>query len=357
MLHNQTNQYSEAQSRVQEVSGSRAALDLQTTLHQNEQRGTRQRAYRNKQGSAVENTTKPRQNPLLEKLKTKQDVLDKLSQDMRLRNLSQHTYAEYYRYSKSFQDYFNKPAIELGVEDAREYLLYLSDVRELTPGTINIHNAAIRFLYRITLETHFPSSNIPMKRIRRSIPDILTREEIKAMLDACDNLRDKCILMVAYSAGLRVSEVAGLRARDIDGVKIRLFIEKGKGDKDRYAILAQSTLDTLREFWKEYRPKDHLFISRNKRPISHRAIQEVFRRHAIKAGITKKVSMHTLRHGFATHLLEDGATILHIKQSLGHSKVETTYFYLRLLAIHEMNVKSPMDTFLKNAVADGDSYA
>ena len=289
-------------------------------------------------------------------LKTKQDVLDRLSDDLKLRSLSPHTRDYYFRRARFFQDYFDKPATELGVCDIREYLLHLSEEKGLAVGTVNAYNAAIRFLFNVTLNRPMNTAMIPMKPVVRHIPDILTRDEVKAMFDACEgNLRDKCILMVTYSAGLRVSEIAKLRVKDIDSLKMQLFIEKGKGRKDRFAILAETTLDTLREFWRKHRPKDYLFISRNKRPMSTRAIQEVFHKYADRIGLTKNVTIHTLRHSFATHLLEDGVGIHKIKQLLGHKDIKSTYFYLRLLGIDELGVTSPLDKFVRDVGGDGDA--
>ncbi len=277
---------------------------------------------------------------------TKEEILQKLEFDTRLRGLSKNTQAEYYTKVKQFQNYYDKPATELTVEDIKNYLYYLLDEKGLSPGTINTYNSGLRFLYKVTLETPINLNKIPSHRKPRKFPDILTRKEVDALFNACDNLRDKCILMTIYSAGLRLSEVANLKVSDIDSQKMQLFIREGKGGKDRFAILSKACLETLREYWKQYQPKEWLFYSRNRtgKHITSRAVQNIFIKYKELAGITKNVTTHTLRHSFATHLLENGVSIFHIKQLLGHANISTTCFYLHLVKISELNVNSPLDT-------------
>jgi len=142
---------------------------------------------------------------------------------------------------------------------------------------------------------------------------------------------------------MRLDEVAHLMVADIDSQKMQIFIPKGKGGKDRFAILSQANLHILWEYWKAYRPKEYLFLSRYRRTMTNKAVEDVFHKARKLAGITKKVSIHTLRHSFDTHLLEDGVSIYHIKQLLGHADISTTCFYLHLVKISELNVQSPLD--------------
>ena len=277
---------------------------------------------------------------------TKHDVLNKLSQDTKLRGLSKHTQDEYYTKAKQFQDFYGKPATEMGVEEVRAYLLYLQEERKLSSGTINTYNSGLRFLYNITLEMPINVAKIPRHKRNRKIPNILTRSELQSLFDACDNLRDRCMLITAYSAGLRANEITHLRVKDIDSEKMQIFINQGKGGKDRFAILSKANLDILREYWLKYRPKEYLFLSRNRRVMTTKTFQAIFDKSVAKAGITKDVTPHSLRHSFATHLLEDGVSIYHIKKLLGHSDISTTCFYLRMVKISELNVASPMDKFL-----------
>ena len=280
---------------------------------------------------------------------TKEKILQKLQFDTILRGLSKNTQDEYYTKVKQFQNYYDKPATELTIEHIKNYLYYLLTEKGLSPGTINTYNSGLRFLYNVTLDMQINLNKIPCHRKQRKFPDILTRDEISALFNACDNLRDKCILMTMYSAGLRLSEASSLKVSDIDSQKMQIFIRNGKGGKDRFAILSQANLDILREYWKQYRPKDWLFCSRNETGthITSRATQNIFYKYKNIAGITKKVTSHTLRHSFATHLLENGVSIFHIKQLLGHSDISTTCFYLHLVKISELKVVSPLDTLVE----------
>jgi site-specific recombinase XerD len=188
---------------------------------------------------------------------------------------------------------------------------------------------------------------IPRQKQRRRIPETLTREELAkifATCDDCNNIRDKAVLMTIYSAGLRLSEAANLRVKDIDSKTMRIFVLSGKGDKDRFTVLSKTTLEVLREYWKKYRPTDKLFLTKYGAPITARGLQDICKKYFIMAGITKQVSTHTLRHSFATHLLEDGANIVHIKKVMGHTHIQSTTFYLHVANIENV-VISPLDTY------------
>ncbi len=274
---------------------------------------------------------------------TMEQVLEQVVFHAELRGLSRHTVVEYYTKAKHFQNYYGKSATELDVYDIQNYLHYLYKEKKYCKGTVNTYNSGLRFLYNVVLDQPLNLFKIPCHKKQRQFPDILTRDEIDALLDTCDNLRDKCILTTTYSAGLRLEEVTRLQVADIDSQKMQIYIRKGKGDKDRFAILSEKNLEVLRAYWKQFRPKEDLFISRLHRPLTCKAVQDIFQKAKNRAGITKKVSIHTLRHSFATHLLENGVSIYHIKQLLGHADISTTCFYLHLVKISELNVKSPLD--------------
>lgn len=282
---------------------------------------------------------------------TKEEILEKLKYEAILRGLSKNTQDEYYTKAKQYQDYYDKPATELNIDDIKNYLYYLLTEKGLSPGTINTYNSGLRFLYNATLNSPVNGNQIPCHHKQRRFPDILTRDEITALFNACDNLRDKCMLMTMYSAGLRLSDVSCLKVTDIDSAKMQIFIRNGKGGKDRFALLSKTNLEVLRAYWKEYRPKEWLFYSRNNTGthITTRATQDIFRKYKALAGITKKVTCHTLRHSFATHLLEAGVSIYHIKQLLGHADISTTCFYLHIVKISELNVVSPLDTLVERS--------
>jgi len=286
---------------------------------------------------------------------TKEQVLEKLKFDVELRGLSKNTQDEYLTKAKMFQDYFDRPATELGVEDVRLYLHHLTTVKKLAPESVNSYNSGLRFLFGVTLDANLNLRQIPRHRKPRKLPDILTQKEVQALFNACDNLKDKCILMTLYGAGLRLSEVASLKVSDVHSDKMQLFIRNAKGGKDRYALLSQANLEILRAYWKAYHPKEWLFYSRNHtgKHITSRAVQNIFKKYVKKAKITKNVSVHTMRHSFATHLLESGTSIYHIKQLLGHSNINTTCVYLHLVKIESLNVISPLDQISESEKANG----
>lgn len=278
---------------------------------------------------------------------TQEEILEKVTFHTTLRGLSPSTAENYYLYSRLFQRYHGKAADEMGLGEVLQFLHHLHHDCGYKKSSVSVANASLRFLYRRVLDAPLDQDKLPAYFRSKSLPDILTREELSEILDAATNLRDRSILTVAYSAGLRVGEVAALRVQDIDSKKMQIFIKGGKGGKDRFAILSPVTLELLRKYWKVHRPPNGLFCSLRApyQQLKIAAIQKIFRETKKRAGITKRFTMHSLRHAFATHLLEDGASIYHIKELLGHSRISTTCVYLHILAISNMQVQSPLDKF------------
>lgn len=276
---------------------------------------------------------------------TQEEILEQVQFQGELRGLSAKTQYDYYLYVRQYQNHFGKPADELTISDAQAYLHHLLMERKLKKGSVNFANAALRFLYRRVLGTPLEEEKIPRYGRSRRLPDILSREETLRLFEAGGNLRNKCILMTTYGAGLRLSEVAKLWVSDIDSKKMQIFIRGGKGEKDRFAILLQVNLELLREYWRAYRPKDWLFYPRGhkERHLGIRAVEKIFDQTLTRSGIPKDVTMHTLRHSFATHLLEDGADLFCIKELMGHSRVTTTCMYLHMRSAAQMGVVSPLD--------------
>ncbi|WP_341462423.1 tyrosine-type recombinase/integrase [Clostridium tyrobutyricum] len=187
-------------------------------------------------------------------------------------------------------------------------------------------------------------NKIPRIKERRRLPVVLSPEEVKDIFDATRNIKYKTILMTIYSAGLRVSEVCNLKVTDIDSKNMQIFIKQGKGKKDRYSLLSKSNLQILREYWKTYKPEEHLFSGRYRTDaITTRSVQKIFQKSKEKAGITKPATVHTLRHSFATHLLDAGTDICYIQRLLGHTRITTTTIYLHLRRMDLLNIKSPLD--------------
>jgi len=222
----------------------------------------------------------------------------------------------------------------------------LINKKKASPSTVNTYSAAIRFLFAVTFNRTLNYLQIPRQKKTKTLPEVLTREEVFSIIKSCNNIKHKAMIMVIYSSGLRVSEAAALKIQDIDSKNMRLFVDYGKGSKDRYILLSETCLSFLREYWKMYRPKHPegwLFPGAyNVSHITYRAIENAFNKAVKRAQITKNVSVHTLRHAFATHLLEDGATLLQIKELLGHSSIQSTTIYLHLANVNS-DVKSPLD--------------
>jgi site-specific recombinase XerD len=192
---------------------------------------------------------------------------------------------------------------------------------------------------------------IPRQRDRRAFPAIMRKDEIVHFFSVIDNLRDLTIFETVYGAGLRVSEIARLRIQDIDSKQMRIFVHQGKGCKDRFTLLSQRNLDILREYWKQYRPnhpEGYLFYarSRDKHILTSRSVQNAFNKYKVLSHLPESYTVHTLRHCFATHLLESGADVCQIKELLGHTFIQTTAFYLHLSNMNE-SIKSPLDTLPK----------
>lgn len=279
---------------------------------------------------------------------TNAEIIRKISEECKLRALSPQTEEEYQRSFRMFlQFYGNQPAEEMAETEIRKYLLHLAEEGK-SPGTINVHNSSLRFVFGAVLEKALNYKRLPRQRSCRKIPDIMTKSQIVKFFSVIDNLRDRAMFETVYGAGLRISEVAKLRIKDIDGVEMRIFVNKGKGGKDRYTLLSQRNLEILREYWKAYRPPEFLFYSRNYTGthMTSKSVQDAFKKYRIKAGLSENFTVHTLRHCFATHLMESGVDLYRIKNLLGQSYIQTTTFYLHLSSING-EIKSPLDTLPK----------
>jgi len=268
----------------------------------------------------------------------------RMIEDMRLRNLSPHTIESYVLNVKALARYFGKSPDLLGLDDVRAYLVYLREERRVAPGTVTQAHCAIRFLFRVTLGREWPDELLPFPKRQQKLPIVLSVEEIEAFFAAVTDLRHRAILMTIYAAGLRVSEATNLRITDIDSKRMVLRVEQGKGRKDRYVMLSEVLLETLRTYWKHERPTEWLFPSRLiAGPISREAVLDACVKAGERAGLSKHVTPRTLRHCFATHLLEDGANVRIIQFLLGHRSLSTTARYTHVSRESICAVRSPLD--------------
>lgn len=285
-------------------------------------------------------------------METNNELLARLDVDLRMRGLSENTQECYKRYVRKFLEFAECEVDKLNETIVRSYLIEMLQSGKVTPQTVNAYNAAIRFFFAITLNRTMNYLQMPRFKKRKTLPEILTREEIYVLFESCLNLKHKAMFMLSYGSGLRIGEVAALRVQDIDSKTMRVFVKNGKGGKDRYTILSHECLCVLREYWSVYRPKHSegwLFLGQNrKNHILSDSIRAAFDSSIKKVGITKDVSMHTLRHCFATYLLEDGASIFQIKELLGHASLSSTTIYLHL-ANTTADVQSPADKWVQYA--------
>jgi site-specific recombinase XerD len=259
-----------------------------------------------------------------------QQLLKRMSLDIQMRGMSEHTKDVYIRYAGKFLGYCGKPPEELDEIDAREFLIHLMSEGRLNTGSINMYNSAIRFLFAVTLNRTLNYLQLPRFKKRKTLPEILSREETHRLIGECRNVKHKAFFQIAYGGGLRVSEISSLRIKDIDSKSMRIFVRGGKGKKDRYTLLSNECLCTLREYWTIYHPKHPegwLFLGVKHTQITSDAVENAFNSWIKRLGINKNVSIHSLRHGFASHLLEDGATIFQIKELLGHASLNSTAVY------------------------------
>jgi site-specific recombinase XerD len=274
---------------------------------------------------------------------------DQMEMDMRLRRFSPKTIACYLACMKGVAKHFRKSPAELGDEEIRAYLHYLMEERKVSQSVLVQTYSALKFFFEKTLQKQWNAFRIPRCKQRRKLPGVLTREEVESILSVTKNLKHRTILMTIYSAGLRIGEATRLKVSDIDSGRMMLRVNEGKGLKDRYTLLGERNLEMLRRYWKTYRPLEWLFPGRNASgPVSISAIQRVFKTSLEKAGIKKKASVHTLRHCFATHLLDSGTDLYYIQRLLGHKSAGTTSVYLHITGKDIGKIKSPIDSSVGN---------
>jgi integrase/recombinase XerD len=268
----------------------------------------------------------------------------RMLEDMRLRNYSVRTQEAYIDQIEKFANYFWKSPELLGLEEIRTYQLYLVDEKQASWNTFNQAVCAMRFLYRVTLGKDWVIKHIPFQRREKKLPVVLSPQEVTQFFDAITNLKDKVMLMTAYSAGLRTSEIAALKVKDIDSKRMLIHIRQGKGKKDRYVMLAANLLDSLRLYWKVYHPYDWLFPGKSlDQQTCIDSIQRACKKASLASGLKKTVTIRALRHSFATHLLESGTDILTIQRLLGHGSVRTTTIYTHISDKRVHATRSPLD--------------
>jgi integrase/recombinase XerD len=273
------------------------------------------------------------------------ELKDKMKKDMELKNLSKRTIKTYLHCVKNFARHYGKSPEQMGDDSIRDFLHYLLKEKNSSQAAINQHYSALKFFYQTTLGRDWDLLKIPRSRRIKKLPVVLSTGEVREVLSKVQDLKNLAILMTIYSGGLRLGEALNLKAPDIDSQRMMIRVCQGKGNKDRYTLLGKRTLNVLRLYWKRYRPKDLLFpsLTRAGNPIHASGVQKAFREALSKTTIRKKATVHTLRHSFATHLLEEGTEIPYIQNLLGHSDSRTTSIYLHVARKKLLKVVSPID--------------
>jgi integrase/recombinase XerD len=269
-------------------------------------------------------------------------------EELRRRNYAQNTVRSYIKAVEDFARYFGKPPERLGPEHVRQYQVHLFRDRKVSPSTVVGRASALRFLFVKTLRRPYLPDQIPLPKRARRLPTVLSPDEVALLIDAAKNLMHRAILMTLYATGLRRAEVCRLKVADIDSERMVIHVREGKGGRDRDVLLSDKLLETLREYWRWMKPTTWLFpgMVNNWRadvPINTKVVWEAVRAAKERAGITKRVSPHTLRHSFATHMLEAGADLRTIQVLLGHAKLADTTVYLHLSRRHLQAVASPLE--------------
>lgn len=277
---------------------------------------------------------------------------DLMDRELRIRGYAENTRINYLARMRSLVRHFRKPPDQLGPEEIKQYLLFLATNRRLKWSTFNLYVCSFRFFYRQVLRVPWEfKADIPYQRSGKRLPVVLSGAEVLKLLDGANSLKHRAILMTLYSAGLRVSEATHLHPADIDSQRMMIRIAQGKGRKDRYVMLSSKLLETLRCYWRRERLQGRLHTwlfpgAKPGVPLTRDSVEWAFARAQRHAGIAKQVSPHSLRHSFATHLLERGVNIRVIQQLLGHRSLHSTEVYTHIAQTYVRDTKSPLDDLL-----------
>jgi integrase/recombinase XerD len=278
----------------------------------------------------------------------------RMLEELQRRNYSQATIESYILAVKDFAQYFGKSPVCLGSEDVRRYQLHLVKEKRLAPNTVKVRMSALRFLYWRTLkrrDLHF--DDLPLTKTPVKLPVVLSPEEVTRLIEGASNLKPRTMLMVLYATGLRRAELARLKVSDIDSKCMVIHIHEGKGQRDRDLPMTPKLLEALRGYWRWSRSKVYLFPSPwspsdREEPITPKSIYNACKEAAARAGLTKRIGAHTLRHSFATQLLDSGADLRTIQYLLGHSSLKHTEVYTHLSQRHMRAAANPLDQITLN---------
>jgi integrase/recombinase XerD len=276
------------------------------------------------------------------------DLRKRMLGELQRRNYSPTTIRYYLRVVENFARHFGKRPDRLTQDNIREYQVYLLQERKLQAGTVGLHIAALRFFFVKTLRRPYLQLDLPSPKRPKRLPTVLSQEEVARLMESANNLLDYAMLMTLYATGVRRAELSRLKVEDIDSQRMIVHIRQGKGNRDRDVPLTPRLLKTLREYWQWMKPKTYLFPGmvnnwRADKPLTPKCVWSAVQDAAKRAGITKRVSPHTLRHSWATHLLENGTDLRTIQMLMGHADLRATSVYLHLSRRHLQAVINPAE--------------
>lgn len=274
-----------------------------------------------------------------------QEALLKLHEELKLKAYSPNTVKVYLQeFSQLLYIIKDYPVENLTPERIRAYFLYLVHNHSISETHLNSRINAVKFYFEKVLKRNRFFVDIPRPKKKQQLPKLLSWEDVKKMIEKTENPKHKLILKLCYGMGLRVSEIVNIEIQHIDSKRMQVLIEQGKGKKDRYVNLPESVLDELKRYYQLYQPKKFLFEGKLGGPYSIRSTQSIFKQAMNRAGIHKTVGIHSLRHSYATHLLEYGTDIRYIQELLGHNSIKTTMAYTHVSTAQKAKIKSPLDT-------------
>lgn len=274
------------------------------------------------------------------------EIREKMIRDLKTKGRCDSTVASYVRAAELLIRHVGKPAEKITLEEIQRFHLHLLEVEKHAPQTVNLYMAGVRCLYLDTLGMKWDRKSIPHTKVPRTIPVILSPEQVAALLNAVEDLKHRTLLATIYSAGLRVNEAVHLAAKDIQSARNQIHVRFGKGSKERFTILSEQCLGMLRLYWKQSTEckKDWLFPGQDPtQPITPSSVRKVLKAAKLKIGLHERIRVHSLRHSFATHLLESGVDIRVIQILLGHASISSTELYAHLRDVSKIGVKSPLD--------------
>lgn len=270
---------------------------------------------------------------------------ERMLQEMQIRNYSSRTIKKYVECISALSKHFNISPDQITLDQFKEFLHYHVSIKKNSTSTINQHIGAFKILVQDVLGKNWEDFKIKRQRRDKKLPVVLSKDEVRELLDSITNIKHKCILSLAYSSGLRRSEVLALRPKDIDSGRIQIRVECGKGNKTRYTVLSKDLLPLLRYYYIHYKPKTYLFEGQKKgTKYSETSMESILKQSLAKTTISKKICLHTLRHSFATHLLEQGTNLKIIQMLLGHNSLSTTSVYLHVTKFDPSTLSSPLDS-------------